>query len=95
MNLQTILSAKTNSERQNSNKERSVEKLVSTGIVSKPILNEDLGNALVSCCFITGGNKILGFILEDIKMVEFQLAIKNGYTNSWQGRQIKMSLWRI
>jgi hypothetical protein len=58
-------------------------------------LNEDLGNALVSCCFITGGNKILGFTLEDVKMVEFQQAIKNGYPNLWQGRKSKMNLWRI
>jgi len=59
------------------------------------ILNEDLRNVLISCCFVIGGNKILGFTLEDVKMVKFQLAIKNGYPNLWQGRKSKMSLWRM
>ena len=67
MNLQNILSAKTNSERQNQHNEGSVQKLVNIGIISKTILNEYLGNALLSCCFITGGNKILGCTLEDVK----------------------------
>ncbi|KAJ8882174.1 hypothetical protein PR048_018662 [Dryococelus australis] len=59
-------------------REEDVDKLVSTKLGRKSTLGDEIEDALVKYCLEMEAKFFFGLTAKDIKMMEFQLAEKNG-----------------